>query len=68
MPNELNQRAEQSLSLYYFRPIFINQMHLETNSILDSLTHYYADVTPSNSEDFFHLHHVSKVENQVSHL
>lgn len=44
-------------------------MHLETNSGLDSLTRYYADVIPSNSEEVSLFYtRVSKEEYQVLHL
>lgn len=44
-------------------------MHLETNSGLDSLTQYYADVIPSNSEEVSLIYtNVSKEENQVLHV
>lgn len=44
-------------------------MHLETNSGLDSLTQYYGDVIPSNSEEVSLIYTgVSKEENQVLHL
>jgi len=44
-------------------------MHLETNSGLDSLTQYYADVIPPNSEEVALIYtSVSKEENRVLHL